>query len=175
MSTVSVRKQDSLLDWYMTRGITTRVSRARSCTTFIMPTVSSGLNFWITFGHAILWLRESSLLKHKTTTEVQDLYARYLCSRDALGLKPKAGRPSAARDDRVSCIQVQDQCFRAFRNFLHHLLSNINMSVAHRMGVVTEMFKLNAWVTLILKEQGFKALNQSYRFISCDFRVFMRV
>ena len=26
------------------------------------------------------------------------LYARYLCSRDALG------RPSAARDDRVSCI-----------------------------------------------------------------------
>ena len=31
------------------------------------------------------------------------LYARYLCSRDALGLK--AGRPSAARDDRVSCIQ----------------------------------------------------------------------
>ena len=27
------------------------------------------------------------------------LYARYLCSRDALG------RPSAARDDRVSCIQ----------------------------------------------------------------------
>ena len=31
------------------------------------------------------------------------LYARYLCSRDAFGLK--AGRPSAARDDRVSCIQ----------------------------------------------------------------------
>ena len=27
------------------------------------------------------------------------LYARYLCSRDALG------RPGAARDDRVSCIQ----------------------------------------------------------------------
>ena len=35
-----------------------------------------------------------------------DLYARYLCSRDALGLK--AGRPSAARDDRVSCIQFLD-------------------------------------------------------------------
>ena len=33
------------------------------------------------------------------------LYARYLCSRDALGLKAAAGRPSAARDDRVSCIQ----------------------------------------------------------------------
>ena len=33
------------------------------------------------------------------------LYARYLCSRDALGLKA-AGRPSAARDDRVSCIQM---------------------------------------------------------------------
>ena len=35
------------------------------------------------------------------------LYARYLCSRDALGLKAEqaAGRPSAARDDRVSCIQ----------------------------------------------------------------------
>ena len=32
------------------------------------------------------------------------LYARYLCSRDALGLK---ARPSArARDDRVSCIQI---------------------------------------------------------------------
>ena len=29
---------------------------------------------------------------------------RYLCSRDALGLK--ADRPSAARDDRVSCIQA---------------------------------------------------------------------
>ena len=28
-----------------------------------------------------------------------NLYARYLCSRDALG------RPIAARDDRVSCIQ----------------------------------------------------------------------
>ena len=37
-----------------------------------------------------------------------DLYARYLCSRDALGLKAKRGRPSAARDDRVSCIQVPD-------------------------------------------------------------------
>ena len=34
------------------------------------------------------------------------LYARYLCSRDALGLKAEAGRPSAARDDRVSCIQT---------------------------------------------------------------------
>ena len=33
-----------------------------------------------------------------------ELYARYLCSRNALGLK--AGRPSAARDDRVSCIQA---------------------------------------------------------------------
>ena len=33
------------------------------------------------------------------------LYARYLCSRDALGLKAATGRPSAARDDRVSCIQ----------------------------------------------------------------------
>ena len=33
------------------------------------------------------------------------MYARYLCSRDALGLKAAAGRPSAARDDRVSCIQ----------------------------------------------------------------------
>ena len=32
------------------------------------------------------------------------LYARYLCSRDALGLKAEQ-RPSAARDDRVSCIQ----------------------------------------------------------------------
>ena len=34
------------------------------------------------------------------------LYARYLCSRDALGLKAERGRPSAARDDRVSCIQA---------------------------------------------------------------------
>ena len=34
------------------------------------------------------------------------LYARYLCSHDALGLKDEqAGMPSAARDDRVSCIQ----------------------------------------------------------------------
>ena len=33
------------------------------------------------------------------------LYARYLCSRDALGLYA-AGRPSAARDDRVSYIQL---------------------------------------------------------------------
>ena len=34
------------------------------------------------------------------------LYARYLCSRDALG--QKAGRPSAAHDDRVSCIQIME-------------------------------------------------------------------
>ena len=33
------------------------------------------------------------------------LYARYLCLRDALGIKA-AGMPSAARDDRVSCIQA---------------------------------------------------------------------
>ena len=31
------------------------------------------------------------------------LHARYICSRDALGLKA-VGRPSAARDDRVSRI-----------------------------------------------------------------------
>ena len=41
----------------------------------------------------------------------QALYARYLCSRDALGLKAEqryaAARPSAPRDDRVSCIQGQ--------------------------------------------------------------------
>ena len=37
----------------------------------------------------------------------QRLYARYLCSRDALGLKAEAVRPSAARDDRVYCIQEQ--------------------------------------------------------------------
>ena len=36
------------------------------------------------------------------------LYARYLCSRDALGLK---ARPSAARDDRVSCIQMATALF----------------------------------------------------------------
>ena len=41
--------------------------------------------------------------KVNTITKNLLLYARYLCSRDALGLK--AGRPSAARDDRVSCIQ----------------------------------------------------------------------
>ena len=34
------------------------------------------------------------------------LYARYFCSRDTLGLNA-AGRPSAARDDKVSCIQVK--------------------------------------------------------------------
>ena len=34
------------------------------------------------------------------------MYARYLCSRDALGLKA-VGRPSAARNDRVSCIQAK--------------------------------------------------------------------
>ena len=40
------------------------------------------------------------------SSELKDgcvLYARYLCSRDALGIK--AGRPSTARDDRVYCIQ----------------------------------------------------------------------
>ena len=39
------------------------------------------------------------------------LYARYLCSRDALG------RPSAARDDRVSCIQRPSA--RASKGVLH--------------------------------------------------------
>ena len=33
------------------------------------------------------------------------LYARYICSRVTLDLNA-AGRPSAARDDRVSCIQA---------------------------------------------------------------------
>ena len=55
----------------------------------------------------------SRILRRETTTRaraqnralVRALYARYLCSRDALGLK--AGRPSAARDDRVSFIQVR--------------------------------------------------------------------
>ena len=43
----------------------------------------------------------------------QSLYARYLCSRDALGLmlQAKAGRPNAARDDRVSCIHEQSMNF----------------------------------------------------------------
>ena len=40
-----------------------------------------------------------------TPISAKSLYARYLCSRDALGLK--AGRPSAARDERVSCIQAK--------------------------------------------------------------------
>ena len=42
------------------------------------------------------------------------LYARYLCSRDALGLK--AARPSA-RDDRLSCIQGRVR--RASKGILH--------------------------------------------------------
>ena len=41
----------------------------------------------------------------RVTHSAEPLYARCLCSRDALGLK--AGRPSAARDDRVSCIQAE--------------------------------------------------------------------
>ena len=40
-----------------------------------------------------------------TRARTRLLYARYICSRDAFGLKA-AGRPSAARDDRVSCIQT---------------------------------------------------------------------
>ena len=39
------------------------------------------------------------------------LYARYLCSRDALGLK-------AARDDRVSCIQAFRLSARASKGIL---------------------------------------------------------
>ena len=42
---------------------------------------------------------------HLSTGASLALYARYLCSRDALGLKALGRRPSAARDDRVSCIQ----------------------------------------------------------------------
>ena len=52
------------------------------------------------------------------------LYARYVCSRDALGL---------ARDDRVSCIQPKGRTYAAARpNTLHALprklkfLANIN-------------------------------------------------
>ena len=48
---------------------TTMVSRSRSCTTFMVSTVSSGLHFWITFGHAF---KDSSLLKHKTTRPMFD-------------------------------------------------------------------------------------------------------
>ena len=43
------------------------------------------------------WKRASFLVGRD-----EALYARYLCSRDALGLKAEAKR---ARDDRVSCIQ----------------------------------------------------------------------
>ena len=38
------------------------------------------------------------------------LYAKYLCSRDALGLKAER-----ARDDRVSCIQPLAECAREQR------------------------------------------------------------
>ena len=51
-------------------------------------------------------LRFRSIIKSPVRYLGYVLYARYLCSRDALGLKAEpAGRPSAARDDRVSCIQ----------------------------------------------------------------------
>ena len=46
------------------------------------------------------WLRNKKL---EGIDYANVLYARYLCSRDALGLK--AEQPSA-RDDRVSCIQA---------------------------------------------------------------------
>ena len=47
------------------------------------------------------------------------LHAINLCSRDALGLKA-ADRPSAARDDRVSCIQAEcarEQKYLAYKHF----------------------------------------------------------
>ena len=47
------------------------------------------------------------------------LYARYLCSRDALGIK--AGRPSAARDDRVSCIQTMSLHVELFLRYQSNL------------------------------------------------------
>ena len=40
------------------------------------------------------------------------IYKRYRCSLDALGLKTECSRrPSAARDDRVSCIQIISALF----------------------------------------------------------------
>ena len=42
------------------------------------------------------------------------LYARYLCSRDALGLK--ASRPSSVRDDRISCIQMTKKLYSGGKN-----------------------------------------------------------
>ena len=52
------------------------------------------------YGFAGLMINHSILEYHMTKFITFSLYARYLCSRNALG------RPSAARDDRVSCIQV---------------------------------------------------------------------
>ena len=38
--------------------------------------------------------------------DIDNLYARYLCSRDALGLCSRQAK--RARDDRVSCIQIDN-------------------------------------------------------------------
>ena len=55
------------------------------------------------------------------------LYARYLCSRDALGLKA-SGRPSAARDDRVYCIQEPLGQARATIGYLRYHMYDFSLA-----------------------------------------------
>ena len=61
------------------------------------------------------------------STQLNELYARYLCSRDALGLNA-ACRPSAARDDRVSCIQL-NETFPTVYNMLGFETKNVHPKV----------------------------------------------
>ena len=75
------------------------------------------------------------------------MYARYLCSRDALGLKAEhaAGRPSAARDDRVSCIQVIGKQLLRSRDITWHghLREKVKFLVSVRVLVVV-------WVMVVV-------------------------
>ena len=57
------------------------------------------------------------------------LYARYLCSRDALG------RPSAARDDRVSCIQHNP--IRHFTPVYKHRNNTIRLTIQYKVAFTT--------------------------------------
>ena len=76
----------------------------RMCLYTIYPIVARALGLAAAYAFRPI-VRASKGILHTTAVYEVILYARYLCSRDALGLKAAAGRPSAARDDRVSCIQ----------------------------------------------------------------------
>ena len=63
---------------------------------------------------------ENTLPKLREIKSFVQLYARYLCSRDALGLKAKR-----ARDDRVSCIQ--SNLMQCIKNQYMHLYKSLEI------------------------------------------------